>query len=97
MISKFFDGFSDLVAGQLIDTRKGKLGHCIPVLAKWTIPMALSVVLIFLVPENNLILQIIFILLLTTCLTLFFIHIFVWHTLHCQHMLQMILLSVLKC
>lgn len=61
MISKFFDGFSDLVAGQLIDTRKGKLGHCIPVLAKWTIPMALSVVLIFLVPENNLILQIIFI------------------------------------
>lgn len=61
LISKFFDGFSDLVAGQLIDTHKGKHGHCIPILAKWTIPMAISVLIIFLVPSSNLVLQIIFI------------------------------------
>lgn len=49
MISKIFDGVSDLVAGQLIDTHKSKRGHCIPVLLKWTLPMVASVVLVFLV------------------------------------------------
>lgn len=34
LVSKFFDGFSDLIAGQLIDTHKSKYGHCIPVLMR---------------------------------------------------------------
>ena len=39
MVSKIFDGFSDLIAGHLIDTHRSKRGHCIPVLLKWTLPM----------------------------------------------------------
>ncbi len=53
MISKLFDGVSDLIAGQLIDTHKSKGGHCIPVLLKWTLPMIASVVLVFTVPDST--------------------------------------------
>ncbi len=53
MISKLFDGVSDLIAGQLIDTHKSKGGHCIPVLLKWTLPMVASVVLVFTVPDST--------------------------------------------
>lgn len=53
LLSKIFDGISDLIAGQIIDTHKSKGGHCIPVLLKWTIPMVISVVLIFLVPDST--------------------------------------------
>lgn len=53
MISKIFDGVSDLIAGQLIDTHKSKGGHCIPVLLKWSIPMVISVILVFLVPDST--------------------------------------------
>ena len=35
MISKILDGFSDPIAGQLIDTHRSKRGHCIPVLLKY--------------------------------------------------------------
>lgn len=62
MFCKIFDGFSDIIAGQLIDKHKGKGGHCIPVLAKWSIPMLLSVVLVFMVPDSSLVVQIAFIL-----------------------------------
>ncbi len=53
LISKIFDGITDLIAGQLIDTHKSKGGHCIPVLAKWTIPMVISVLLVFTVPNST--------------------------------------------
>ena len=29
--SKIFDGISDLIAGQIIDSHRSKRGHCIPV------------------------------------------------------------------
>lgn len=61
LVSKLFDGFSDLIAGQLIDTHKSKKGHCIPVLTRWTIPMVASVTLVFLVPDTSLALRIAFI------------------------------------
>lgn len=61
MISKIFDGVSDLIAGQLIDTHKGKGGHCIPVLLKWSIPMVLSVILVFLVPDGSVALRVAYI------------------------------------
>lgn len=50
---KGFDGVSDLIAGQLIDTHKSKGGHCIPVLLKWTFPMVASVALVFTVPNST--------------------------------------------
>jgi GPH family glycoside/pentoside/hexuronide:cation symporter len=53
MFCKIFDGVSDIIAGQLIDKHKGKRGHCIPVLTKWSIPMLASVVLVFLVPDST--------------------------------------------
>lgn len=61
MFCKIFDGISDVIAGQLIDKHKGKGGHCIPVLAKWSIPMLLSVVLVFLVPESTVAVRVAFI------------------------------------
>ncbi len=53
LASKIFDGFSDFIAGHWIDTHKRKRGHCIPVLMKWSIPYALSSVLVFLVPSTT--------------------------------------------
>ena len=61
MFSKLFDGISDLIAGQLIDTHKGKGGHCIPVIMKWSLPMLASVVLVFMVPNTTLALKLAFI------------------------------------
>lgn len=61
LFSKLFDGFSDLIAGQIIDKHKSKYGHCIPVLMRWTIPMIASVVFVFLVPKTIPALQIVFI------------------------------------
>lgn len=62
MICKIFDGVSDIIAGQLIDKHEGRGGHCIPVLMKWSIPMAISVILIFLVPNSSLAFRIAYIL-----------------------------------
>jgi GPH family glycoside/pentoside/hexuronide:cation symporter len=61
LISKVLDGISDLIAGQLIDTHKGKGGHCIPVLLKWTIPMLASVTLVFMVPNSSVAVRVAFI------------------------------------
>lgn len=61
MISKIFDGVSDLIASQLIDTHKGKGGHCIPVLLKWSLPMLASVVLVFMVPDSTVAVRVAFI------------------------------------
>lgn len=61
LASKVFDGVSDLIAGQIIDTHKGKGGHCIPVLAKWSIPMVLSVLAVFAVPNTGTVLRLVFI------------------------------------
>ena len=53
LISKLFDGVSDLIAGQIIDSHKSAKGHCIPVLMKWTIPMVIAVTLVFLMPNSS--------------------------------------------
>lgn len=59
--SKIFDGISDLIAGQIIDSHRSKRGHCIPVILKWSIPMVLSVILVFLVPDGSIALRIVYI------------------------------------
>lgn len=61
LISKLFDGFSDIIAGQLIDKHKSKYGHCIPVIMRWTIPMTLSVIFVFMAPKTVGMLQLVFI------------------------------------
>lgn len=61
MFCKIFDGFSDLIAGQYIDTHKSKYGHCIPILLRWSLPMLASVVLTFLVSDTIPALQLAFI------------------------------------
>ena len=61
LISKIFDGISDLIAGQIIDTHKSKRGHCIPVILKWTIPMLVAITLVFLVPESTVAVRVAFV------------------------------------
>lgn len=61
MFCKIFDGVSDIIAGNLIDKNKGKGGHCIPVLTKWTIPMILTVILVFLVPNASIVIRVAYI------------------------------------
>lgn len=62
LVSKIFDGISDLIAGQIIDTHKTKGGHCNPVLLKWSLPMLASVTLVFLVPNSTVAVRVAFIL-----------------------------------
>jgi GPH family glycoside/pentoside/hexuronide:cation symporter len=61
LASRIFDGISDLIAGHWIDTHKRKKGHCIPILMKWSIPMVLACTLVFLVPDTNIAVRVIFI------------------------------------
>lgn len=53
LFCRIFDGISDVIAGQWIDKHKSKRGHCLPVLLKWSIPMAISVALVFTVPNST--------------------------------------------
>ncbi len=61
LFSKLFDGLSDIIAGQLVDKHKSKYGHCIPVIMRWTIPMTVSVIFVFMVPKTIPALQYVFI------------------------------------
>ncbi|MDR1866982.1 MAG: glycoside-pentoside-hexuronide (GPH):cation symporter [Treponema sp.] len=61
LISKVFDGFSDMIAGYWVDTHKTKRGHCIPILMKWSIPMVLSCSLVFLLPDANIVIRAIYV------------------------------------
>ena len=61
LLCKIMDGISDLIAGQWIDTHKSAKGHCIPVLIRWTIPMIVSVVLVFTVPNSSFIVRMVYI------------------------------------
>jgi len=51
-VSKVFDGVSDLVVGRMVDNTRSKLGKARPWLLKMCIPFAISVVLLFYVPQN---------------------------------------------
>jgi GPH family glycoside/pentoside/hexuronide:cation symporter len=61
LVSKIFDGVSDMIAGHWIDTHKRARGHCIPILMKWSIPMVLACSLVFLVPDANIAVRAIFV------------------------------------
>lgn len=49
-ISKFFDGITDLIAGTMIDRTKSKWGKARPWLLWFSVPMGISLVLMFLIP-----------------------------------------------
>ena len=53
LISRIFDGVSDLIAGRWIDTHSGKWGHCMTIIVKWSIPLAQSVLAVFTVPNAS--------------------------------------------
>lgn len=52
LIARLFDGISDILAGILIDKTRTKWGKARPWLLWLSVPTGLSVVLIFLIPQN---------------------------------------------
>lgn len=54
LVSRVFDGISDLIAGRWIDTHSGRWGHSMTILIRWSVPMALSVIAVFMVPDASL-------------------------------------------
>lgn len=53
LISKIFDGVTDLIAGTMVDKTKTKWGKARPWLLWLAVPMGLSVALLFFVPKNG--------------------------------------------
>lgn len=51
-VSKLFDGVSDLIVGRMVDNTKSKMGKARPWLMRMCIPFAISVLLLFFVPQN---------------------------------------------
>lgn len=51
-VSKVFDGVSDLIMGRMVDNTKSKLGKARPWLLRMCIPLAISTILLFFVPQN---------------------------------------------
>ena len=53
LISKIFDGITDLIAGLIVDKTKNKWGKARPWLLWLSIPTGLSIALIFMVPDSS--------------------------------------------
>lgn len=51
-ISKIFDGISDLIVGNMVDRTRSKFGKARVWLIRMCIPFAISIMLLFYVPEN---------------------------------------------
>lgn len=51
-VSKLFDGVSDLIVGRLVDNTKSKLGKGRSWLLRMCIPFAISIMLLFFIPQN---------------------------------------------
>lgn len=51
-VSKIFDGFSDIVMGQIINTTKSRHGKCRPWLLRMAVPSAVCMLLAFYVPSS---------------------------------------------
>ena len=52
MVSRFFDGISDIIMGVIVDRTKSKFGKARPWLLRMCIPFAVSGVLLFSVPTS---------------------------------------------
>ena len=53
LISKLFDGITDILAGVLIDKTRTRWGKARPWLLWLSVPTGLAVVLIFFIPQNG--------------------------------------------
>ena len=53
LVSKLFDGISDIFFGNLVDKTKSRFGSCRAWLLRSVLPVALSFVLLFLVPSTE--------------------------------------------
>ncbi|MDO4175616.1 MAG: MFS transporter, partial [Eubacteriales bacterium] len=53
LISKIFDGISDIIFGEVLSHTQTKWGKCRPWLLRTIIPMPVSVFLLFLVPDAS--------------------------------------------
>lgn len=51
LVSRFMDGISDLIAGNIVDRTKSKAGTCRPWYLRMAIPVALAYVILFTVPD----------------------------------------------
>lgn len=52
MISRFFDGISDIIMGVIVDRTKSRFGKARPWLLRMCVPFAVSGILLFSVPQN---------------------------------------------
>ena len=52
MVSRIFDGISDIIMGVIVDRTKSKFGKARPWLLRMCIPFAISGILLFSVPTN---------------------------------------------
>lgn len=53
LVSRIFDGVSDVIAGYIIDRTHAKSGHCIPWLRRGMIPYAVCFILVFTMPRSS--------------------------------------------
>lgn len=53
LISRIFDGISDIIAGHIIDNTREREGHCIPWLKRCMIPYAICFVIVFTMPHSS--------------------------------------------
>lgn len=51
-VSKLFDGISDLIVGRMVDNTKSRFGKARPWLLRMCIPLAISTILLFYVPQS---------------------------------------------
>lgn len=75
LVSKLFDGISDIFFGNLVDKTKSRFGSCRAWLLRSVLPVALSFVLLFLVPSTEGIAQYVYVFLsynffVTICYTI---------------------------
>ncbi|HUM82755.1 MAG TPA: MFS transporter [Lachnospiraceae bacterium] len=51
-VSKVFDGISDLIVGRMVDKTSSKMGKARPWILRMCIPLAVTMILLFFVPQN---------------------------------------------
>ena len=52
LISRLFDGVTDLIMGVIVDRTKSRFGKCRPWILRMAIPFAIAAVLLFSVPSG---------------------------------------------
>lgn len=72
MVSKIFDGVTDVFLGRLIDQTKSKMGKTRPWVFWSTIPLGLTLFLMFTVPSTSTTIQYVYVFIIYTCMNAIF-------------------------